>query len=271
MDKFPNKRDFWYIFSMFILIDIFIIVQVVQTPSILSEKLEFASTLTSIILSVIAIIYTLVDSSINKQASAKIIEASSIISSVTNEVNTSTTLLSALTEDLTQLEMDKKLTKLQDMLTHIEMGITSMNDSVVCDISEIKTTIKSIPPISNKSSNEKNEDLLKQNLGIIMSMSESFYNISELVFLTYSLYIEDKQLFPNVWNYIKDEYKDNFSYKNGLWSSLYGMLNYFKCLTWDNKTKKITYITQEIKPFIEKYVENNKEKAEKIKIFVKKA
>jgi hypothetical protein len=184
MRSFPTKRDFWYIFSIFIIINVFLLVHWSTNPSVLGAKLELASTLISIILSVIAIIYTLVDSSNNKTSSSKIIESANTIEKVTTEVNASTKTLDELIKNLTDLAIDTKLSNIYESMTSMSLAV----DMVDTNIADIKKSISTYMPNSDNNTTTNavlDKSLSKTGIYLAEKLLESYYHMNEIIYFVY--------------------------------------------------------------------------------------
>ncbi len=141
MDKFPTKRDYWYGFAIAIIAMLFLVVSFIVSPNKLNSELGLASTLASIILSVIAIIYTLVDSSNNKKTAANIITASETITSATEDIDTSTGKLSFLIDKLEELDLHNKLLRLEQSVKGIDESVLTVDTKIDSNMSDIKNTL----------------------------------------------------------------------------------------------------------------------------------
>lgn len=259
MNDFPTKRDYWYGVIIALLSAIFLVISFVVNPSKVNSELGLASTIASIILSFIAIIYTLVDSSNNKNTSSKIIEASQKISTSTNEINTSTASLTNLTQTLISLNLDKKFLNLENTLGGVEECVTTMNSTFGNDISEIKNSINNLPMTKSNelTSGEIDTDTIKSVAhSLIKRLSEEYYHANEIIYVVYKVKIADKPLFPFFNNYISQNFQYNFEII-GRANCVLGLLTYLYCLRWDDTTLKVVFFDDLFLETVKLFEENN--------------
>ncbi|HEX9060677.1 MAG TPA: hypothetical protein VF941_10900 [Clostridia bacterium] len=196
MKDFPTKRDFWYCTIIAILLMVFLLTHFAGNRSVLGAKLEFASTITSIILSVIAIIFTLVESSNAKGTSEKIIDASNIISDVTKRIDNSSNELTSITNKLTSMNLEEKLSMYGEAIKSLNEELASIGQNTSLGINEIKNTL--INPSSYTQSTEADKETKKlalkyfsENVKKYASTHSSLYkNISvpEAIYIYYKIY-----------------------------------------------------------------------------------
>lgn len=267
MDKFPTTRDYWYSFIITLLLITFLFISFVTNPSRVNSELGLASTVASILLSFIAIIYTLVDSSNNKKTSSKIIEASEKISTITGELNLSANSLTDSTQTLINLELDKKLRNFENTISGLELCVTTMRDDLGSNIDEIRHSIDNVLPINQtvmKTDTKIDVDALKYACKYLTTnLDEQYYHANEIIYIFYKLMNADKTIFP-----FYSEYFSQYSEKDpGIIGKIYCILGCFarlKCINWDNNTKKATLFDDSFLEIVKLFKQNNNVKVQVI-------
>lgn len=103
------KENISYIITVLITIIIMHIIYSGAGDSTFTEQFSFASTITSIILSVIAIIYTFIDGESGKVANEKIINSAEVINSNTNKLGEMITAIDNSVEGLNRIDELKEI------------------------------------------------------------------------------------------------------------------------------------------------------------------
>lgn len=248
MNNFPSKKDYVYGVIINAIIIIFLLSHFSGSRSVLGAQLEFASTITSIILSVIAILFTLIDSLDNKKNINKIDDSADKITNVTDKIDGSSNELKNITRQLSDLKLDEKFIEFEEILNGLNNSVTTMTTQVGNGIDEIKDKIVK-PSISIKDSevsksnnNDVTENLHNVCLYLAKNLDEEYYHIKELIYFISKLRQLDKPMeFKIIDSYIKTQINDTSDklFLIGKCYCIIGLLANFDCLHWMKDTHKI--------------------------------
>jgi hypothetical protein len=188
MSSFPNKRDYIYTVVILVLLNILILSNKLSDNVVLQNKLEFTATITSIILSVIAIVLTLTESAKNQLSSNKINESSDKICNTTNKIDTSTDTLLELVDELKGIDISAELCSVRETLSLVEernRNIYSKVDTIAMSIKDKKYSL------SNDSEKIISIEEKQKFLLIVLEAYEDKLIEDTLIFL-HVLYLEKK-------------------------------------------------------------------------------
>ncbi|MCB2352661.1 hypothetical protein [Clostridium estertheticum] len=264
MNNFPNKRDYWYGFAIALLGGVFIFVTAVVNPSKINSQLGLVSTVASIILSVIAIIYTLVDSSNSKQTSSKIVTASETISNVTKDIETSSSNLTLLISKFSELDIHTSITRIEALVKCVDKNIKTIIEIPKTDFT---------PPANNEVSQNNREENTRVSRRLIKSLN-TVYKAKELLYVAYKLIDKNKNIQILVDIVIKldttgevDDLTDNF--KEALYVGIVGIFGFMGCYDW-SQDGYFSNFNNDLMDIIEDVEENKKEFVGKVNIELSK-
>lgn len=117
--------------------------------SLLVDKIGFAATIASLILAVLAIVYSMIENSKNQESAAKILEASSLIQASSKESKESVEDVRSATEDLRSV-MEKIMPKIDGFQEHFDRKFENfMNiQKNVFESKDVKASGTSVPESS---------------------------------------------------------------------------------------------------------------------------
>ena len=230
MNNFPTKRDYWYGLTIAVFGGVFVFVSAVVNPSNINSKLGLVSTVASIILSVIAIIYTLVDSSNSKQTSSKIITASETISNVTKNIETSSSNLTSLITKFSDLDILNRISGIETIVKGVDENVsTVLKNTMESFVSPIKSPISS----SNKEETTRVAKALINSLPPIYKAKQLLYIIHKLIGInkgiSKALDILNKSTILKKEEFINPDARETF------FAGTVGILNSLRCYAWNEE------------------------------------
>lgn len=261
MKDFPTKRDFWYCFIISILLCIFVIVFNANNPSKVNSEIGFGCTLLSIALSLVAIIYTLIDSSNNKITSAKIINSASTIEDVTQKVDESSNQLMETVNRLSKMDIENRFDVLLEKLNMVKGEVaTTLDEKLNLVTSDIFK--------NNENQSSLNNDIqihFKETLRYLISnLKDEYYHTKEIIYCIYQIKILDKPLSSTMDGYLKNNYKESMY---GRLITVTGFFNYLNLFRFNKETKRITTFDTLLDETAIEFENTNPELAEKIKSY----
>lgn len=215
--KFSTMKDLFYIITIFILTFIYVLSHVLINLNGINSKLSFAGTIISIILSVIAIIYTLVESIGNSNVQVKLNDTSDEIINLTDHLNESI-----------------------DKLTDVSVKLAEMGH-IAEELTAVREDVKAV-----KESNEHIYDRLKDaNLNSDnTSINDRLTNINwtnEVLSICLWSYKKNLNLISITSKYIS-AYSENDKQEHGMIMGAIFIFDYIELITlnFDDKKKLIT-------------------------------
>ncbi|QZY56644.1 hypothetical protein [Crassaminicella profunda] len=237
----------------------------VVNPGRLNTELGLVSTITSIILSVIAIIYTLVDSSNNKKTSEKIIDASNTITTVTKDIEGSSSKLSALIEDLSTLDLLNKLSNIEQSVKCVDESVATVDTKFGNHIAELKNALFSSIHNENTENTKNHSEHIKTAMFLCNNLQE-IYNAKRLLYLVGLSKINKDINYMHVINFAINtmntsnltEPYNNPLFLEGILSTVLGLFSHLGFYYWDEnfRFQNVFDGVQEVNKWIE---ENDKE------------
>ena len=153
--NFPTKKDLTYWILFLILINIFVYVLFIKDPSLVNSKLSLASTITSIALALIAILFSFVQSSDSSNQNNNLLsELAKVTTTIEKLQKVSESIEERNTERLKEFEKKKK--KIKNIFNEIESKIGNFNPDSGESISDVKEeTLKKLEELKKANSSIK--------------------------------------------------------------------------------------------------------------------
>lgn len=223
--KFPEKKDFWYCVAILTLIIILLTSVILFDYKDFSNKLELASTLTSIILSVIAIIFSLVESSNSKEINSTIFRS-------VNQIQCTTKDLSDVSNNIKNMS-----NSLNEKINHLNKNVIDLHNKV-----EGNTSNQNNPEV-NKDSEITNDSFNKDEVVryIYNNLQEDFYRIHEIICLLYYIKKNNLKLYPTFNVYFQNRQNEypNLYGSIDRYNTVLGILSHMQVINWDPKSGEI--------------------------------
>ncbi|MFR7934280.1 MAG: hypothetical protein ACLU4S_02475 [Clostridium perfringens] len=226
-----------------------------SVDSTFANSFSFGSTISSIILSVVAIVYTFVDGSKNKEASNKIIESAEIIQNNTNNLNETVNILG---------DYQNSFKVLSDLKAMVE-NLYENNREFLGSWREIAMTYNR--NIQNEVSIDSQSDEFSINIDLDKVVRELSYEIkSNLLFLLLSYRnnrVLDLDRFQRFYNDLL--ISEALPIKENIAINIIETLNLFKSLELINYEYNnvveynitITYFNEKLEELLQKYIPSN--------------
>lgn len=236
---FPTKRDYWYIVIILIITLVYILsFQVVDIDNI-NSKLSFTGTIASIILSVIAIIYTLIVSIGNSKVQNELNKSSGAIKKITKNLNKSIVKLCRVSNNIDKIDIvANELASMKEIVDRVSDTNFNIEDLL----------IKSM----DINSSNGDYDILNNKIGAITS--DVFKNKLLFKYLVYLVYIYENDLLVIDSMLAFGEYiNSDSSFYNGVGLGIFILLKHTNILSMEKLEHNM-----KIKKFDENYVKEIK-------------
>jgi hypothetical protein len=146
---------------------VFIVSENLGSDADLNNKLNFAATVTSILLAAIAIVISLIEGFKNAKANENILNSSEVITGVTDQLSKSTQVLKSLSENLNNFDIAASLQSLQDKIENSNSELSSIKSMFANNSTSVQSaTINTIF--------EDNKELTKNLIDSINSSKNNF-------------------------------------------------------------------------------------------------
>jgi hypothetical protein len=128
MKDFPNKRDFYYIVGFLIISIVLIFSGRLADNTQIVDYVGFAGTIVSILLAVIAIIYSFYQSSTYENANTKLDNSAQKIENATKELSNVSEIKTTINEFAKEVgDIKSSISSLSDIVSTIDNRVNSMN------------------------------------------------------------------------------------------------------------------------------------------------
>ncbi|PHA78091.1 hypothetical protein [Bacillus toyonensis] len=141
MGKFPNKRDFYYIVGFLIILLVFVATGRLADNTDVVDYVGFAGTIVSILLAVIAIIYSFYQSSTYESAISKLDNSANKIQEVTTKLSNVSEIESMMKEFKEEVIFFKEsIEEVKNSVGRVDVEISSMKQSFESGFQSISNT-----------------------------------------------------------------------------------------------------------------------------------
>ncbi|AKP75272.1 hypothetical protein AS52_00251 [Priestia megaterium Q3] len=186
MKGFPNKRDFFYIVGFLIITIIFIISGRLPHEADIVDYVGFAGTIVSILLAVVAIIYSFYQSSTYENVNSKLDNSAHKIEKATQELSDVSEIKGLIDEFKDEVsEIKTSMVGLNEVVSTIDNQVTHINKNW----EETKTNIMKTVTVNKEVSVENESFLTKEYFEKLLGNGG--------ILQIYSLYVIDRKLASN--------------------------------------------------------------------------
>jgi hypothetical protein len=188
MKGFPTKRDFYYIVTFLVLLLIFIFAGRLADNTQVVDYVGFAGTIVSILLAVIAIIYSFYQSSTYESATSKLDSSAQKIEIATTKLSN----VSELEKVLEDFKMEVKeirsgVAGLESIIKTVSSGVDSINKNWELTKEEFLNNVKPPGKIDFDGSNDFDKEYFKK---VIENGGNLPFFVLELINLSHSFNID---------------------------------------------------------------------------------